>query len=152
MPFMASESSGNNGDHRITEWLRLSGISGGYLVQPPAWAGPPEAGHPSDEWSLPMAGKITVISASTVHIGKKPPPVTALIFINNSCAGPQRWTKVKNKGEQEGKDGTFPANLQGLWLQSLSKCDPGASHISTHISDNRNRFYVRFCCFPTDKS
>lgn len=25
-------------------------------------------------------------------------------------------------------------------------------HISTHISNNRNRFYVQFCCFPADKS
>lgn len=23
-----------------------------------------------------------------------------------------------NKGEQEGKEGTFPTTLQGLWLQS----------------------------------
>lgn len=33
-PFMASESSGNHGDRRITERLGLAGISGGYLVPP----------------------------------------------------------------------------------------------------------------------
>lgn len=31
---------------RITGWLRLTGTSGGYLVHPPAQAGPPEASCP----------------------------------------------------------------------------------------------------------
>lgn len=53
-----------------------------------------------------------------------------------------------NKGKQESKDRTFSTTLP----QSLSKYDPGASHISTHISNNRDRFYAQFCCFPTDKS